>query len=334
MSESGAARRWLPRMVRGTEEQGGRVGQPVAILLSVYNGEAFLNDQLDSIVAQTDPNWVVYWRDDGSDDASRAIMLSFQAHRGAGRCVEITSHPGRLGIADSYMALLAGVPVGACVAFADQDDVWRAEKLAWAMATMGTGAAGERPILYCGRQYLTDAALKVRAESAVFRRAPGFAAALTQNIATGHTIVLNAAAVALLRDFGPPAGVLHDWWAYLVVTAAGGRVAADPRCVSYYRQHSGNTVGAHPSWMWRGWAALRRGPNMFMAIFDANVVRLSARPERLDATARAILSDLRACLSQGVRARWRVLRRWRGLVRQTPSETLVFRLWFLLSSRR
>lgn len=305
---------------------------PVAILLSVYNGEAFLNQQLDSFVAQTHRNWTLYWRDDGSDDASRAIMLSFQAHRGLGRCIESRECEERLGVARSFAHLLTLVPPGAMVAYADQDDVWLPEKLDWAV----TALAGHRtgPALYCARQYLTDASLTVKGESPPFLRPPGFEAALTQNIATGHTMMLSAAACALLVDFAPPEEVLHDWWAYLVVTATGGVVVADGRCVSYYRQHGRNVVGANRSRLHRAFAALRRGPHQFMATFSANVAGLMSRPAIATPKARALLVDLAHTLPRGRWARARLLRRYPGLVRQTPSETWLFRFWFVLSDGR
>ena len=57
----------------------------IAILLSTYNGERYLQEQLDSILGQTYKNWRVLWRDDGSSDASRAIMEAFSNGVGCGR---------------------------------------------------------------------------------------------------------------------------------------------------------------------------------------------------------------------------------------------------------
>lgn len=326
--EDAAPRGWVPRMVGGGE----RHEAPVAILLSVYNGEAFLNQQLDSFVAQTHRNWTLYWRDDGSDDASRAIMLSFQAHRGLGRCIESSQCEERLGVAQSFAHLLTFVPSGTMVAYADQDDVWLPEKLGWAVAALADYQ--DVPVLYCARQYLTDASLTVKGESPPFLRPPGFEAALTQNIATGHTIMLSPAACALLTDFAPPDEVLHDWWAYLVVTVTGGVVIADGRCVSYYRQHGRNVVGANRSRLHRALAALSRGPHLFMATLSANVAQLMSRPDIATPKARALLVDLTQTLPRGRWARARLLRRYPGLVRQTPSETWLFRIWFVLPGGR
>src|ERR1700677_1154019 len=65
-----------------------RIGQPgVAILLSTYNGEAFLTAQLHSFLAQTHHAWTLYWRDDGSTDGSARLLQDFIAEAGKERCV-------------------------------------------------------------------------------------------------------------------------------------------------------------------------------------------------------------------------------------------------------
>jgi glycosyltransferase involved in cell wall biosynthesis len=323
-----ASARWQPRMVGGSDHAAaGDRSQTVAILLSVYNGEAYLNQQLDSFLGQTHDDWILYWRDDGSTDASRAIMLSFEANRGRGRCVEVTSIEGRLGIAGSYWLLLSEIPEYQAIAFSDQDDVWLPEKLAWGVAALR--ARGRRPALYCARQYLTDSDLRVTGRSQPLHHAPSFLSALTQNVATGHTIMLNSQAHAALREFAPPASVLHDWWSYLVVSGAGGDVIFDDRCVTYYRQHRRNAIGARSSLVLRGLAALQRGPRVFMTIFAANVARLSSRPERLSVDNRAVLRRLAQALRAGRLSRLKLLRALPGMVRQSAWETLIFRLWFL-----
>ena len=300
----------------------------VAILLSLYNGEAYLDAQLTSILAQTHPDWTLYWRDDASSDFSRSRMQAFAQGPGQGRCIEITSRQERLGVAGSYAHLLDVVPSTPYVAFADQDDIWEPQKLEWALDTVAR-CPSHKPTLYCARQYLTNADLVIFQESAPLRRKPNFPAALTQNIATGHTVLLNAATHTLLRNNPPPPSVLHDWWAYLLTAAAGGEVIFDSRCVSYYRQHAHNTVGATDSFIKRGWAACRRGPKVFMTIFRSNVTHLLNQPENLSPPALRLLKAIAA--ARTFPARLRTLFRYSSLRRQRFSETVVFQLWFLFS---
>ena len=93
--------------------------------------------------------------------------------------------------------------------------------------------------------------------------------ALTQNVATGCTVMLNRAAADLIAASRAPGATLHDWWSYLMVSAAGGRVLFDAAPVVLYRQHEANALGAPASFPQRALAALRRGPATFMNGFAA-----------------------------------------------------------------
>ena len=191
-------------------------------------------------------------------------------------------------------------------------------------------ASGNAPALYFARQQLVDAGLRPIGLPPPLRRPPGFPAALTQNLATGCTLMLNRAAAELVAASTAPAAANHDWWCYLVVAGAGGRLLSDATpTVLYHRQHAGNVVGAPASLLSRGLAALRRGPDGFMNILRQNVFALADQPHLLAPAAAAQAMAIARALRGGPLDRWRALR-LPGLRRQTWQETLVFRLWFLL----
>jgi glycosyltransferase involved in cell wall biosynthesis len=298
----------------------------VAILLATYNGARFLPAQLESFRTQSEPGWILFWRDDGSTDETVTLMEAFAAEVGEGRCVQVAA-PHHLGATGSFFALLlAAQASGLPLAFADQDDLWLPDKLAWALAALERQPG---PVLYCSRQRLVDEALQPLGDSVPLRRPPCFPAALTQNIATGCTVVLNAEAVRVLAGSHPPSATLHDWWSYLVVTASGGRVIADPRPTVLYRQHGGNLVGAPRSRLRRARAALQRGPEAFMGVLRDHVGALLAQPDLLAPESRRALDVIDRALHGGVVARLRALS-LPGLYRQTPAETALFRWWFLV----
>jgi glycosyltransferase involved in cell wall biosynthesis len=293
-----------------------------AILLSTYNGEAYLDALLDSLTAQTHRDWVLYWRDDGSTDGTVAKLTGWRG----GQVVHVTAPPGNLGVTRSFMALLRAAAGHPFIAFADQDDVWLPEKLAWGIGGL-EGLSG--PALYCARQILVDQGLQRIGLSAPLDGPAAFPASLTQNIATGNTVMLNAAAIALVAASEPPTKTWHDWWCYLMVTAAGGTVLRDDRGVILYRQHAENVVGAPLSAPRRAWAALRRGPGAFMAVFRANVAALTEQAGLLTPAARRDLAVVNAGLKGGLAARWRALR-LPGFVRNSAAQTVLFRLWFMI----
>lgn len=303
----------------------------IAILLATYEGAPFLGDQLLSIAAQTHSDWVLYWRDDGSTDHTAAIIESFAAGHPPGKLVRVNKPTARLGATESFLRLLGAAteaePEAAAFAFADQDDVWQSDKLARGYAALAD-AHITSPALYCARQFLVDAGLHRLGVSPPIRAA-GFPAALTQNIATGCTVMLNGAAARLIAGTRPPAASMHDWWSYLVVSAAGGRILADPEPVVLYRQHRANLIGAPASAPLRAMAALRRGSRAFMRLFRQHVAALSAKADLLAPEARAELQAIQRALRGGFLSRAAVLN-MPGLRRQTWYETLLFRCWFLL----
>ena len=294
----------------------------VAILLSTYNGETYLDAFLDSLAGQTHSDWILYWRDDGSTDGTVAKLAAWKG----GRAVRVAEPPGNIGVTRSFMTLLRAAAGHPFIAFADQDDVWLPEKLAWATARLAPLAG---PALYCARQILVDEKLDRIGLSAPLGGPASFPASLTQNIATGNTVLLNAEAIALIAASEPPPITWHDWWCYLLVTAAGGRVLRDDRGVILYRQHAENVVGAPRSAPRRALAAVRRGPGAFMTVFRANVEALSAQPALLAPRARNDLAIVRTALRGDVVSRLRALR-LSGFVRNSVAQTMLFRVWFVI----
>lgn len=306
--------------------------QRVAILLSTFNGEPYLHEQLESLLQQTHEHWVLYWRDDGSQDGTRSVMTEFARRAGQGRCVEMPGTAGNIGPAASFHSLLRAV-VGElahadAVAFADQDDVWLPGKLERGLAAL-SDVPPSRPALYCARQMLVDAELKPIGISAGPAPRGGFPAALTQNVATGCTVMMNRTAARLVAASTPAPATLHDWWCYLVVTGAGGDLLQDPEPVILYRQHGHNLVGAPASMTSRAVAALRRGPKVFMTVLRQHVAALAAQPHLLTDQARHDVAILDAALRGGLHRRFAALR-MAGLTRQSWIETMVFRCWFIL----
>lgn len=260
----------------------------VTILMGLHEGAAHLREQLDSFAAQDHADWRLIVSDDGSRDQGPAILAAFAAGRAPGQVVGVRGP--RQGFAANYLSMLAGLPDDpGWVAFSDQDDVWLPDRLSRGLAAL----SGDGPALYCSRTWVTAADLSGRVPSPLFRRPPSFRNALVQNIAAGNTILLNPAAARLMVAAARlvPGVVAHDWWAYLLVTGAGGRVVQDPVPTLLYRQHAGNTIGSNAGWRARArrlrhvWAGGLRDWN------DMNAAALQASAALLTPEARAILAD-------------------------------------------
>ena len=102
--------------------------KPVNVLLSAYNGEAYIKEQIDSILAQTVPVHL-YVRDDGSTDGTLHVLAPYEA---AGKLTLLRGE--NAGFGQSFMMLLAAAEEGDYWAFSDQDDVWEPHKMEWAVS--------------------------------------------------------------------------------------------------------------------------------------------------------------------------------------------------------
>jgi glycosyltransferase involved in cell wall biosynthesis len=224
--------------------QGRRAPGPTAILLGTYNGVRFLPQQLASYEAQDFADWRLFASDDGSQDATLPLLEAFQKKHGAER-VHIRRGPCR-GFAANFLSLICDPSInGSCYALSDQDDIWAADKLSRAAASLAAAPA-DAPAVYCSRTRLIDESDADIRLSLLYKKPPHFRNALTQSLASGNTIVLNEAARQLLMRAGPDVRVAaHDWWIYLAITAAGGRMLYDSAPTVAYRMHAGNVIGSN-----------------------------------------------------------------------------------------
>jgi glycosyltransferase involved in cell wall biosynthesis len=223
----------------------------VEVLLSTFNGVAYLHELLDSVWAQDYPEVTLSVRDDGSTDGTLALVEASLSDRAN---VTITAG-ANLGAGNSFLTLLRTVsPYASYAAFCDQDDVWLPSKLSVAVKAL---EPFEGPALYCSAVNLVGEDLTYIRLHRRCVKLPSFENALVENIATGCTIVLNRPAVDLLASRTPKEFLMHDAWCYLVI-AGCGYVVYDPIPRVLYRLHRSNTIGVGQT-LWAEWSGrLRR----------------------------------------------------------------------------
>ena len=287
----------------------------VTILMGVYNGESDLPEQLRSIAAQSHSNWQLLASDDASTDESRALIEAFAGAHDAlcldGPCT---------GASSNFLSLIRRArdhaPPGHWLAFSDQDDIWLPDRLERGLTALAP--FGRTPVLYCSRTWITDAACRTRRLSAPRPRPPSFRNALVQNIAAGNTILLNPAAAELVEAAAHEVDkvVVHDWWIYQLVTAAGGQVVHDDAPTLLYRQHDDNQIGANDQLR----ARLRRIRQLLRGDFrdwnTVNIAALRASAPRLAPEHRALLEAFAALRDAPLPVRLARLSRL-GLYRQS-----------------
>ncbi|TIV56943.1 MAG: glycosyltransferase family 2 protein [Mesorhizobium sp.] len=301
--------------------------QRVAVLMGTKDGAAFIGEQLDSLLAQSWPEVDLWVSDDGSTDATLAIVEAWRERWDKGS-LTLVQGP-RKGFAANFRSMIVDPYIDAdFYAFCDQDDVWEPDRLESAIRWM-KGEEEKMPLLFCSRTATISQTGVPAGHSPLFKRPPSFRNALVQSIAGGNTMLFNRAARELLAKASAGTEfVSHDWWAYLIVTAAGGKVRYEPRPLVRYRQHRANLVGANVSWKARLSRLGRLFKGQFATWTDANLAGLAVNGD-------LISRDAAACLSLFIKAReGNVFRHFRllgksGVYRQTFMGTLGLYLAFL-----
>lgn len=294
-----------------------------------FNGATHLTEQLDSFLAQEHTVWDLWVSDDGSTDQTRAILDAFKQTHGAQHEIRVIDGPRR-GSAANFLALLChpDLPPGP-VALSDQDDVWLPHKLSRALRMLQSAG----PIaLYGGQSLHVDANLKEIGRSRLGHARPSFRNAVTQNVISGHSTVISAAALEIVRQAGPQPVPHHDWWLYQLLSAAGADVLVDPLPVLMYRQHGSNVMGAHQGLgAWRARAAQVLG-HEYGDWISCNLQSLRQVAHLLTPESRAILEDLIKCPRPAHQEKARFTKAARrafamsrhGIARQSRLQTLVF----------
>ncbi len=220
----------------------------IAILMAVYNGEKYLSEQIDSILAQSESDWQLFINDDCSSDSSYEIAVKYAKEHPERIIVSRNSSPSGSACAN-FMGMLGRTDAEYAM-FCDQDDVWLPNKIKLTLQKMKEleKSFGNTPLLVHTELSVTDSELSITAPS--FTRFQGLKPRynslnrlLCQNNVTGCTVMINRALIELVRN--APAGkmLMHDWWIALAAAAFGHIGFADEPLIKY-RQHGNNQLGA------------------------------------------------------------------------------------------
>jgi glycosyltransferase involved in cell wall biosynthesis len=297
----------------------------VQVLLSSYNGEKYIEEQIKSLLDQDYPNLHILIRDDGSTDKTLEILDKYRTYP------HIRVIRGEnVGVIKSFFSLLQESDEDAdFFAFCDQDDVWLRDKVSRAI-TLLSKEDSNIPLMYCSRLTIVDENLNVLRQSKTHRRKPAFANSLVQNIAVGCTMIINKRCRMLLCKEFPSKVRMHDFWIYQV-TSGTGKVIFDHESRILYRQHSSNAVGAKIG-LWKKW----KGRMLRYADIDnRHLIRLQARELQrifhhdLTPNNQRILSSFLILPNGFVKRLFYVLRS--EIYRQSKLDSIIFKLMILFN---
>ena len=217
----------------------------VAVLLAAYNGENYIGQQIESVLAQSYQNIRLIISDDFSSDGTAECVRQYALKDDR---ITVLQSEERLGSAQANFMFLLKNAEADYYMFCDQDDFWFPDKVETELKRMLEIEKPGLPVLVHSDLSVADSDLKLRAES--FFRYQGLskeqplAAELIQNNVTGCTVMLNSALRTLALKKKDTCGMMmHDWFLAILASAMGVIGLVD-RPLMLYRQHEKNQVGA------------------------------------------------------------------------------------------
>lgn len=210
----------------------------VAVLMSTYNGEQYIREQINSILSQTgDFKLYLYVRDDGSTDLTTSILEEYENNG----CLRWYGGEN-LGPAKSFIDLIKKTPEYDFYAFADQDDFWMKNKIENALNELSNNKI---QCIYFSNAYIADEKL-----NSINKMVYGFQPSLDLKTLScyggilGCTMVFNLEMAKIIRNAPMPNKlIMHDFYLAEVCLALNGKLIFDERPTMKYRQHGNNTVG-------------------------------------------------------------------------------------------
>ena len=234
-------------------KSGARLNQnlpEISVALCTYNGELFLEEQLESILSQSLLPGEIVISDDGSRDGTLEVVgrvLTPERLSRKGISLKILRHSKTLGVTKNFEAALAASS-GEFVSLCDQDDIWHPNRLAILRAEFSSDDvmlvhSDARLVDSTGHPLGASLFISLGASRRELLREQGprgFSVLLRRNLVTGATVMIRRNLFRLAQPF--PSSWVHDYWLAMVATVFG-RIVVAPGELIDYRQHESNQIG-------------------------------------------------------------------------------------------
>lgn len=216
----------------------------VHIVLATYNGENYLREQMDSLLAQTHSNLIIEVCDDGSRDGTVDLVKEYQARD---ERVHLHQNPHNLGYVKNFLEGMrrSRAPY---IMLCDQDDIWRRDKVEVTLDAMQQAEkeGTEGPVLVFTNAMNFDSSSGedkglFHESSRLDVKKVDTAHLFMENKCIGCTMMMNREVLAYLDEL-PEEIRVHDWWLALICSHFGSIVYL-PEATLRYRQHEGNMIG-------------------------------------------------------------------------------------------
>lgn len=233
----------------------------VTVLMSTYNGDKYIEEQIDSLLNQRGVEVNILVRDDGSSDKTISILKKYEKS-----CSLKWFNSKNMGPAKSFLELLKVSPKSDFYAFCDQDDIWLQNKLEIATNKL-KDVKKDIPALYYGHTRLVDKDLKpIKSSKNSYDVFLDFYSCMINSNATGCTMVFNNALKDIVNLKNPDYVFMHDAWIHKICILSKGKLFYDTDVPILYRQHGGNVIGGTST-------PLKKLSNRFKSLKNAECIR-------------------------------------------------------------
>jgi len=217
----------------------------ISVIMTTYNGEKYLEQQIISILNQTLKPTQFVVCDDGSTDNTIAILEKYKQQQQ----LDYIVNSNRLGLIDNFKKAVSLATTDNCIALSDQDDEWIPDKLEKSAALLTTIDSTQYPCMVYTDLLFVDENENILNNS--FRNELGqdkyehnLQTLLFGNFVNGCTVLMNPALSKLFADIPNNVRLNHDGWMALAAFTFGKGVNIDEPLVRYRKHNSNLSIAA------------------------------------------------------------------------------------------
>lgn len=219
----------------------------VAILMATFNGARFISQQMDSLIEQEFEDWILYIRDDSSNDGTLDIVKKYAKNDLRIKIIE--DDKGNLGARGNFAKIIDFVRTDGeydYYMFCDQDDVWHKDKILKSLEAISALEAkdGGEALVYGTLKYTDENGKDLGLQSPDFSVLPTLPRIITGNYVYGCTVIINRSLYQAIKNI-PEYAENHDYWIALLGTYRGASMGYIKEPLISYRQHGNNVSGSY-----------------------------------------------------------------------------------------
>lgn len=219
------------------------MNEKVDILMATYNGEKYIDEQIQSILSQTYSNFNLIISDDASTDNTQKILKKYEQ---LDERVKIYINKKNVGFIKNFSKLCSYASSSICM-FSDQDDIWYPEKvekmLLYKNKKNATLVFCDMALIDKEKNIIDDSFHKKNNMQKKCCKYHDYTLLRVENVISGCSMLVEKKVLDKSIPFPEDDVMIYDWW--IGINACDyGQIYYLDEALQLYRQHENNTIGA------------------------------------------------------------------------------------------